>query len=169
MRLPFGFSVTYFPDADCSLPAEPVFPELLFIFLLTLQQLMGRSPNSLELDSPSRSRYSFHDFLSFANNFNVNLLPYFNNLLYHFEHKLIDINVKIKIAAGRAAFFLFSGPRFALENRIHWLCGQASANFAAGRAAFFLLSGPRFALENRIHWLCGQAGANRAAGRAGHK
>ena len=160
MRLPFGFSVTYFPDADCSLPAEPVFPELLFIFLLTLQQLMGRSPNSLELDSPSRSRYSFHDFLSFANNF---------NLLYHFEHKLIDINVKIKIAAGRAAFFLFSGPRFALENRIHWLCGQASANFAAGRAAFFLLSGPRFALENRIHWLCGQAGANRAAGRAGHK
>ncbi len=118
---------------------------------------------------PSRSRYSFHDFLSFANNFNVNLLPYFNNLLYHFEQKKIDINVKNIIcgsAAERAAFSLFSGPGFALRNRAHWLYGQAGANPAGGRAAIFLFSGPRFAHRNRIHWLCGQAGANLAADRA---
>ena len=96
--------------------------------------------------------------------------PLRNNLFYHFEHKIIDINVKntIRDSAGRrAAIFLFSGPRFALRNRVHWLCGQAGANPSAGRAAIVFFSGPRFALRNRVHWLSGLAGANPAAGRAG--
>ena len=69
--------------------------------------------------------------------------------------------------AGRwAPFFGSSGLRFALENRVHWLCGQAGANPAGRRAPFFGSSGPRFALENRVHWLCGQVCANRAGRRA---
>ena len=40
--------------------------------------------------------------------------------------------------ADRAAFCLSSGPGFALENRVHWLCGQAGANLARRPAAFFL-------------------------------
>ena len=35
-----------------------------------------------------------------------------------------------------AGFLLFSVPRFALENRFHWLCGYPGANRAAGRADF---------------------------------
>ena len=95
--------------------------------------------------------------------------PLRNNLFYHFEHKIIDINVKntIRDSAGRrAAIFLFSGPRFALQNRVHWFSGLAGANPSAGRAGFFLFSGPRFALQNRVHWLSGLAGANPAGGRA---
>ena len=68
--------------------------------------------------------------------------------------------------AGGLLFFGFSGPRFALENRVHWLCGQAGANRAGRRPPSFGFSGLRFALENRVNWLCGQAGANRAGLRA---
>ena len=95
--------------------------------------------------------------------------PLRNNLFYHFEHKIIDINVKntIRDSAGRrAAIFLFSGPRFALQNRVHWFSGLAGANPAGGRAAIVFFSGPRFALRNRVHWLSGLAGANPAGGRA---
>ena len=67
--------------------------------------------------------------------------------------------------AGGLLFFGFSGPRFALENRVHWLCGQAGANRAGRRPPFSGFSGLRFALKNRVLWLCGQAGANRAGRR----
>ena len=53
------------------------------------------------------------------------------------------------------------GRRFALGNRIHWLCRPAGANRTRVRAAFPLPSVPGFALENRIYWLCRPAGANR--------
>ena len=38
-------------------------------------------------------------------------------------------------------FLLFPVPRFAYENRIHWLCGQSYANPAGTRATFSALSG----------------------------
>ena len=38
-------------------------------------------------------------------------------------------------------FLLFPVPRFAYENRIHWLCGQSYANPAGARATFSALSG----------------------------
>ena len=38
-------------------------------------------------------------------------------------------------------FPLFPVPRFAYENRIHWLCGQSYANPAGARATFSALSG----------------------------
>ena len=67
---------------------------------------------------------------------------------------------------GGAPFSGFSGSRFALENRVHWLCGQAGANRAGLRTPFSGFSGPRFALKNRVLWLCGQACANCAGLRA---
>ena len=39
-------------------------------------------------------------------------------------------------------FPLFPVPRFAYENRIHWLCGHSYANPAGARATFSALSGP---------------------------
>ena len=36
-------------------------------------------------------------------------------------------------------FLLFPVPRFAYENRIHWLCGQSYANPAGTRATFSAL------------------------------
>ena len=38
-------------------------------------------------------------------------------------------------------FLLFPVPRFAYENRIHWLCGQSYATPAGARATFSALSG----------------------------
>ena len=71
--------------------------------------------------------------------------------------------------AGRRArtsrqgrFSLSSGSGFALENRVHWLCGQTCANLLGARSTFSLSSGSGFALENRVHWLCGQPCANHA-------
>ena len=36
-------------------------------------------------------------------------------------------------------FLLFPVPRFAYENRIHWLCGQSYANPAGARTTFSAL------------------------------
>ena len=49
-------------------------------------------------------------------------------------------------------------PKFAYENRIQWVCGQAYANRHQGAGR------PEFAYENRIQWVCGQAYANRHRG-----
>ena len=38
-------------------------------------------------------------------------------------------------------FLLFPVPRFAYENRIHWLCGHSYANPAGARTTFSALSG----------------------------
>ena len=54
-------------------------------------------------------------------------------------------------------------PKFALENRIHWLSGQASANRGSRSSRFRAPRPLKFALENRIHWLSGQASANRGS------
>ena len=62
-----------------------------------------------------------------------------------------------------ALFSISSGSGFALGNRIHWFCGEGSANFAAVRGAFSISSGPGFAPGNRIHWLSGEGSANLAA------
>ena len=61
---------------------------------------------------------------------------------------------------------LFSRPKFAHENRVHWLCGQPCANHAGAWALFPSFPGSKFAHENRIHWLCGQPCANHTAARA---
>ena len=45
------------------------------------------------------------------------------------------------VAGARTAFSPSSGTGFALENRVHWLCGQASANRTGARATFSALSG----------------------------
>ena len=58
------------------------------------------------------------------------------------------------------SFFIFPVTKFALENRVHWLCEQPCANRSGPRVPFSLSSGIGFALENRIHWLCGQPCAN---------
>ena len=59
---------------------------------------------------------------------------------------------KAQSVAGRAA----GGLGFAHENRIHWLCGQPSANRAGIRAAFSIISGLGFAHENRKNILQSQ-------------
>ena len=64
-----------------------------------------------------------------------------------------------------ALFSISSGSGFALGNRIHWFCGEGSANFAAAMVGFFISFGQWFALENRIHWLSGEGSANFAAVR----
>ena len=64
------------------------------------------------------------------------------------------------------SFFIFCGTGFALENRVHWLCGQPCANRSGPRVPFSLSSGIGFALKNRIQWLCGQPCANHASARA---
>ena len=69
------------------------------------------------------------------------------------------------MGAARFDFFPSSGSGFAHGNRIHWLCGEVSANLAAARVVFSTSSGSRFAHGNRIHWLCGKASANLAAAR----
>ena len=66
-----------------------------------------------------------------------------------------------------ALFSISSGSGFALGNRIHWFCGEGSANFAAVRVAFSISSGSGFALGNRIHWPCGEASANLATAGVG--
>lgn len=63
------------------------------------------------------------------------------------------------------SFFIFPGTKFALENRIQWLCEQPCANPTGARALFSSFLGIGFAHENRIQWLCGQACANRSGPR----
>ena len=66
---------------------------------------------------------------------------------------------------GRLAHF--HGPRFALGNRIYWVCRESSANCDAVRAALPIFSGPKFAPRNRIYWVCRESSANSDAVRAG--
>lgn len=54
-------------------------------------------------------------------------------------------------ADRRAPSFGFLGPRFALENRVLWFCGQAGANRAGLRAAFRLKRDARKAPSASVH------------------
>ena len=95
--------------------------------------------------------------------------PLRNNLFYHFEHKIIDINVK-KICGsaerpGRHLPFFRPAVRAPKPSSLVFRTGGREPCRRPGRHRLF--SGPQFALRNRVHWLCGQAGANPSAGRAG--
>lgn len=54
-------------------------------------------------------------------------------------------------AGRRPPSFGFLGPRFALENRVLWFCGQAGANRAGLRAAFRLKRDARKAPSASVH------------------